>query len=1491
MKIINSRYEIVEEMARGEFGVIYHIIDHSEGGNHKALKMYNTDKLGDAHIRRFRQEFLLLRSCYMPNVVRVYDYEQVKILDGALFSGKYWFYTMEKLHGTILKDMSFASSSVKTKLFSSIHTALMLLHANEYAHGDVSPSNILITPENRVIFLDLIPDANPEKDYKAFKELCAAYNVTLPRQEDCAACCDAITERFNLSVDFLPTIGEEIKDSLKSIVKSKEMVKIINCASYNPVFYTLMSDYARSYLQVQGYEVYDITVNPNFYSFFSHLLFVLRTKEQYRMILEKESFITNYIDNFTSNPSDKTSANAFSFEIHDALLKLIEKLSYVSPITFIVENYHFIDSKSEEALNYIWKHYSGNRIVFVVSSTDAFQKKKARNVQVETVNLFRSKDEFLKEKNNFYQKSGLAKKVQSLFYGYTVNALHKLFETLTTENLLTLLSNNEHFGKLCYSKGNAIEINDEHYEAGRVSSESVILEQIMSHNQIKQLFVYFVYLDKPVRIDMLSELMGEDVDKYVLLLIKANIFSKVDDNRIQPYDIAVYHSVREKIIAEVVEDEKEILQKILHLHEIHEEELSDSERFLYVYYMSLNGEYDKAADWIERYYLIPLTINFDWLINLFHDFLAGMYAEHGHSFLHIENEKTRAIYHLFFYKLHYYHQHTGMKGAFKELAMLYTDSFSDTVIRMEKIKYFLDAAEIETIEQDLNDMYQRFTTLSSVYQTLLLRHLAVYYYSRWDFPKAIACARDVFSQKHAIFEPKVYWGLLETVVRSYAYMNDFKRGEKYAAYMLKKALASEEDQWIALAYYTSSYVPYRQHDYERARENDLQSLYHAEKTYDYFLLASINNSIGLFSEDPELKVDYYQRSLRYTRITNQRIMLFTTLCNLLQFYQDRLDYRKVMHLLVENERFVFTETKNTESALMRRHLHVIFFSLFPLYVCQRKDWIKRYQKILKTMAPTKGAVFFEFYTLVTQLTDYIDYLLEGGKNPAKTAFITQMLLKLHNNESLRDEDHFILRSYYTWVLPCMSAKDKKLLLQRTMEQFNDSEDGIKPYGRFVMYYKLSVEHRLQKTRQRRRYIELNYTATEKDFWDAFGDYFKYSVMIEYLELLREEDGDAYVQMRARVRDMYKKIHDSVSDTHIFANTYWQIIFDEMQQKLTDYSLITGEKNLKSIVRADDLRPMLEVLQSAYYDEDVKTERILRTLMQTLGYERLILFSRQFDDIQEVLRLHQHTMFYNQRDRCVMTMDEMSADLSTIVVKNLSHSDITGYMVIPLLRNRDYKRTHYLNSFASSNDERPLVRGYIYLDRRYSCPIRYDEQKLSLLMLHLSLIWENREIETKYMRDSLTKLFFRDVFLSKLRDYIFNDENRSKHFVLMIIDIDHFKTVNDLYGHQKGDEVLALVAASIEKSLRKNDIVGRYGGEEFVVALLNHHLDGGMKVAERIRRNIERAKLLGALRSLTVSIGVVEYPTDAVWIDELICKADECLYRAKKHGRNRVITVL
>jgi diguanylate cyclase (GGDEF)-like protein len=121
--------------------------------------------------------------------------------------------------------------------------------------------------------------------------------------------------------------------------------------------------------------------------------------------------------------------------------------------------------------------------------------------------------------------------------------------------------------------------------------------------------------------------------------------------------------------------------------------------------------------------------------------------------------------------------------------------------------------------------------------------------------------------------------------------------------------------------------------------------------------------------------------------------------------------------------------------------------------------------------------------------------------------------------------------------------------------------------------------------------------------------------------------------------------------------------------------------------------------------------------------------------------------------------------------------------------------------------------------------------------------------------------------------------------LLMLDIDHFKTVNDSFGHQAGDHVLIEVASRLRRSLRGNDMVARWGGEEFVVLLRDCALPDALTLAEGIRAEIAEVPF-GAHGRLTVSIGVAEIRDDddlASWLE----RADQGLYRAKRAGRNGV----
>ncbi len=127
------------------------------------------------------------------------------------------------------------------------------------------------------------------------------------------------------------------------------------------------------------------------------------------------------------------------------------------------------------------------------------------------------------------------------------------------------------------------------------------------------------------------------------------------------------------------------------------------------------------------------------------------------------------------------------------------------------------------------------------------------------------------------------------------------------------------------------------------------------------------------------------------------------------------------------------------------------------------------------------------------------------------------------------------------------------------------------------------------------------------------------------------------------------------------------------------------------------------------------------------------------------------------------------------------------------------------------------------------------------------------------------------------------------FSIIFLDIDDFKKVNDTYGHQAGDQVLKEVAEVLRIRLRESDVFGRWGGEEFVAALLGANLDATKKVAEDLRAELEKREMVtdGQTIKVTISLGVAGYGHEKN-LEEIISKADQAMYQAKHAGKNRVV---
>src|SRR6267143_788473 len=172
----------------------------------------------------------------------------------------------------------------------------------------------------------------------------------------------------------------------------------------------------------------------------------------------------------------------------------------------------------------------------------------------------------------------------------------------------------------------------------------------------------------------------------------------------------------------------------------------------------------------------------------------------------------------------------------------------------------------------------------------------------------------------------------------------------------------------------------------------------------------------------------------------------------------------------------------------------------------------------------------------------------------------------------------------------------------------------------------------------------------------------------------------------------------------------------------------------------------------------------------------------------------------------------------------------------------------------------------------------------------------QQIHRLLVHDELTGLLTSKSFFSELRREAARAEAESKPFCVLMMDIDHFKEVNDTYGHLVGSETLEETGRVIKEALRAGDVASRFGGEEFAVFLLDANYAQGLVAAERVRIALQQHEFPAsridspagqATHRITISIGVAAFPDDATDPIELVELADSALYRAKRSGRNQV----
>lgn len=271
----------------------------------------------------------------------------------------------------------------------------------------------------------------------------------------------------------------------------------------------------------------------------------------------------------------------------------------------------------------------------------------------------------------------------------------------------------------------------------------------------------------------------------------------------------------------------------------------------------------------------------------------------------------------------------------------------------------------------------------------------------------------------------------------------------------------------------------------------------------------------------------------------------------------------------------------------------------------------------------------------------------------------------------------------------------------------------------------------------------------------------------------------------------------------------------------------------------------------------------------------------------------------------------------VVLCDVNMPGLDGFKLLALVRSRPELREIPVIMLTAEGEVAQKVRALEAGAQDYLTKPVHDLELAARVKVHLDVRLLQRELRQKNEAlemlantDGLTRLTTRRHFMEVAEVELLRAVAEGRPLALVLVDIDHFKQINDRMGHLMGDTIIRGVASVLKSDLRERDIAGRYGGEEFVVVLPDTHRQGAIAVAERYRKKVESLRVRDYLESpvpsldpasllerdvehqvgytCTISAGVATIPENrALRVEDLIQEADVALYQAKSSGRNRV----
>lgn len=708
---------------------------------------------------------------------------------------------------------------------------------------------------------------------------------------------------------------------------------------------------------------------------------------------------------------------------------------------------------------------------------------------------------------------------------------------------------------------------------------------------------------------------------------------------------------------------------------------------------------------------------------------------------------------------------------------------------------------------------------------------------------------------------------------------------------------------------------------EKAREYYFKALSLFEK-YNYITdkgiyLINIGETY-LFEDKYSDAIKYFNKAVDISIDVGDNNILFASYIHLCDTYLNLYQYDKAYFYLKKSESEIDNYSRNDIYYYDYYVLHIFFYIQIHNY-SEAKKWYNSFFENIK-----ESKVDYELELKIKELEMYKIQSQFQRNESINVDEIKEFLFENINKIHLRLIRNFLLDSIY-FLLTKKEIDSAKYFIDFDANLIDEFNTGILDFKRnFILGLfsenKIEFYKNLLNKFENRELYEYEWRIFKalgdeyyknNDYFNALSNYITALDILKSLayripDELRENyvfNYDLNCILKEKIEDLKKKMFPQ-NKNESFENK--EIKQERNLEEFFDFSdlneFFRNKEFLKSVYNEsrEDLpyqvTELKELIQRFKKDELYNIRLMLKYCAHLCLAERgFVLITNDNNDIQEVISIGKHKLTEEIRNN----VKNINHKGYGIIITNqnqfsknsFNHNEIKSFICIPI-KNSDQKNFNDISNEHRRKYENKVytkeIVGYLYLDTKrvfnnFTC--QTYEKCCSLINL-LYIMIENYDLKKISSIDKLTNLYLRKHIEDLFRKEISASQKNDLNLSVIMCDIDKFKQVNDLYGHRKGDEVLENLGKILKNNLRKTDLAGRYGGEEFIVILPETDVDEAYVVCEKLRNVIENSKLMGNDMDLTLSFGISSYPIHGTSEEELVEKADQALYKSKKSGRNR-----